>query len=215
MKLIDKFIPVFQVIKNLPQNISDDSDMTLIDFEQQFKTLLSNVKCSGCSKEQNQNALFSVCALVDEIILDSEWKYRNEWAKSPLQKKYFDTHKAGTQFYEILDTLNENDIKDQDVREVFLYSLVQGFSGCYFESGEESVKQEIIQANYALLSKDIKINLFSPQIPIRRSHEINNANRKKQKELLTTFAPIGILLFSYFLLRSNILDSVSQISSQI
>jgi len=215
MTLIDKFIPVFQVIQNLPKKMSSDSESTLIEVQQQFITLFSNVECSSYSKRQNQDALFSVCALIDELILDSEWKNRSEWAKSPLQKRYFDTHKAGTQFYERLDALDENNLKDQDVREVFLYSLVQGFCGCYFESGEVSIRNEIIQANYALLSKEIETSLFSPQIPPRDVNEITRGSRKKQKELLTMLGPIVAILLTYLLLRNDLLEIIYQILSQI
>ena len=215
MRLIDNFIPVFQGLKELHQDLSETSEKSLIDVKEDLNALLSKVNAAGYSKQQNQNALFAVCALIDEMILASDWKRSDEWANEPFQKTYFDTQKAGTQFYERLDGLNENDEKEQDVREVFLYALVQGFSGCYFESGEQSVKQEIIQANYALLSKNIDSNLFSPEIPSREMNNGSQVNRKKQKELLSILVPIAAVLLTYFLLRSDLIESASQILSRI
>jgi type VI secretion system protein ImpK len=215
MRLIDNYIPVFQGLKELHQELSDTLDKSLIGVKEDLNALLSKVNCASYSKQQNQNALFAVCALIDEMILASDWKHRDEWANEPFQKTYFDTQKAGMQFYERLDGLNENDDKEQDVREVFLYALVQGFSGCYFESGEQSVKQEIIQANYALLSKNIDSHLFSPEIPNREINNGSQVSRKKQKELLLVLVPIAAVLLTYFLLRSDLVESVSQILSQI
>ena len=214
MTLIDKFIPIFENIKKLSFLLSEDFDKTFLELEQETSEMLLSVSLVKYSTQQNADALFAVCALIDELILDSQWKYKDMWAKSPLQKKYFDTSNAGAEFYKRLDRLNESDPKDQDVREVYLYALVQGFSGCYFESGEHSLKQEIIHVNYALISKDITNSLFSPKVPEPINHGIKQVNRKKQKELAAVVAPIAIVLFTYLILRNDLINSVSQVLSQ-
>ena len=54
-----------------------------------------------------RQALFAVCAWVDEQILCSAWDGRNPWLSSQLQRKYFDTSRAGELFFERLQALPE------------------------------------------------------------------------------------------------------------
>ncbi|MDO5484181.1 MAG: DotU family type IV/VI secretion system protein, partial [Desulfovibrionaceae bacterium] len=50
--------------------------------------------------EARQEALFAVCAFVDEAILTSSWQGRQEWARATLQRTRFGTVNAGMEFYE-------------------------------------------------------------------------------------------------------------------
>ena len=215
MTLIDQFIPKFQTIKNLASMLGEDCDKTFAELEQEMVDILTLDENTEYSSKQNADALFAICALIDELILDSQWEHKDEWAPSPLQKKYFDTNNAGIEFYQRLDQLNENDRKDQDVREIYLYALVQGFSGPYFDAGEQSLRQEIIRANYALLSTDLISDLFSPQIPESSRNSIKQVNRKRQKEWAATVGPIMVVLLAYLLLRNDVLNSISEVLSQL
>lgn len=194
--------------------LSEEFDKTFVELEKEVTDMLAETGSADHSSRQNADALFAVCALLDEVVLDSQWKHRDEWAKSPLQKKYFDTRNAGTEFYQRLDQLNENDSADQDVREIYLYALVEGFSGRYFETGEQSFKKEIIQANYVLISKDINNGLFSPKIPESLDSGFTQVNRKKQKELAAIIGPIAVVLFIYLFFRNDLINSVSEILTQ-
>jgi type VI secretion system protein ImpK len=214
MSLINQFIPVFQYIKNLTPLLSEDLDKTFVELEKEVTGMLVELGSAEHSSRQNSDALFAVCALLDEVVLDSQWKHRDEWANLPLQQKYFNTRNAGTEFFQRLDHLNENDSADQDVREIYLYALVGGFSGRYLESGEQSFKKEIIQTNYALISKDISNGLFSPIIPEPLDSAVFQVNRKKQKELAAIIAPIVIVLFIYLFFRNDLINSVSDVLSQ-
>ena len=215
MTLIDQFIPKFQTIKNFAAMLGEEYDKTFVELEQEMDDMLALDENTEYSSKRNADALFAVCALIDELILDSQWEHKDQWAASPLQKKYFDTNNAGTEFYQRLDQLNENDRKDQDVREIYLYALVQGFSGRYFEAGEQSLRQEIIRANHNLLSTDLTSALFSPQIPESSKNSVKQVNRKRQKEWAATVGPIMVVLLAYLLLRNDVLNSISEVLSQL
>jgi len=215
MNLIDKFIPLFQTIASIEILLAEDSDKSFLDLDQEMNALLSSVSVSEYSASQNSDALFAACALIDELILGSQWKCKDQWARSPLQKRYFDTNNAGTEFYQKLDQLNPSDPKDQDVREVYLYALVAGFSGCYFEAGEESLKQDIIQSNYALLSKSVTTSPFSPEVPERLNNGSKQINRKRQKELAVIAGPILFVVLTYLALRNDLINTVSQVLNQL
>ena len=215
MNLIDKFIPLFQTIGSVEILLAEDSDKSFLDLEQEMNALLSSVSVSEYSVSQNADAMFAACALIDELILGSQWKCKDEWARSPLQKRHFDTNNAGTEFYQRLDQLNPSDPKDQHVREVYLYALVAGFSGCYFEAGEESLKQDIIQSNYALLSTSVTTSPFSQEVPERLNNGSKQVNRKRQKELAVMAGPILFVVITYLALRNDLINTVSQVLNQL
>ncbi len=50
--------------------------------------------------QARSEALFAVCAFVDEAILTSRWEGRTEWARATLQRTRLGTVNAGMEFYE-------------------------------------------------------------------------------------------------------------------
>ena len=80
MNLIDKFIPLFQTIGSVEILLAEDSDKSFLDLEQEMNALLSSVSVSEYSVSQNADAMFAACALIDELILGSQWKCKDEWA---------------------------------------------------------------------------------------------------------------------------------------
>ncbi len=75
-----------------------------------------------------QSALFAVVALIDEVALTYPWAGASDWRLAPLQRHYFSTTRAGTEFFERLDALPD---ESTDVREVYALALLAGFSGRY------------------------------------------------------------------------------------
>lgn len=51
-------------------------------------------------EEGRREALFAVCAFVDEALLTSAWQDRGRWARETLQRTRFGTVNAGTEFYD-------------------------------------------------------------------------------------------------------------------
>lgn len=96
------------------------------------------------------DAIFPVVAFVDELFLCSNWGFKKDWQLEPLQRTYFNTTNAGSEFYDRLSVLNKFG-PDKDVREVYALCLGLGFRGKYFR-GEDRQKYEDIKAfNLSLL----------------------------------------------------------------
>ena len=74
------------------------------------------------------DARFAVCAWVDEVILRMPWAYRDLWQRNLLQNKYYGTVNAGSEFYDRLNILSQDNIR---VREVYFICLSLGFKGKY------------------------------------------------------------------------------------
>jgi type VI secretion system protein ImpK len=110
----------------------------------------------GLDREHAETADFAVCAFIDEILLSSAWKGREEWMANPLQVVRHDTATSGEDFFRILDVLlekagetaphdripspgragREEENPDRtmlkSVLEIFALCLAQGFTGMYF-----------------------------------------------------------------------------------
>jgi type VI secretion system protein ImpK len=109
----------------------------------------------GIDRDLAETADFAVCAFIDEILLTSGWKDREEWMRVPLQYTRHNTATAGEDFYPVLDALlqraeelmpyavtpaapagQEDDRAGQRalaaVLEVFALCLSQGFTGMLF-----------------------------------------------------------------------------------
>jgi type VI secretion system protein ImpK len=215
MRIIDAFVPVFEYVENLTHELVDESNKTVDDVHNELKHLLKITSKLPFSSEIIDLALFGIYAFIDEKILESNWNKREEWSKKPLQQIHFDTNNAGDIFFSKLDELNDNNDDEQQIREVYLYCLVQGFSGCYFDLGEQSFLQELIQKNHILLSKNTKsLFLESADIPA----PVNFQDKyfiDQFKENMYFWAPIFLILVTYFALRNDLLGALSSVLNQI
>ncbi len=118
-------------------------------FLSQFEKNARNFSKEG---EGIKNAKYAFCALMDEIILSSEFDLREEWERMPLQLRIFGEHLAGEGFFDHLDILRRDPNANIEALEVFHTCLLLGFQGKYLLEGQEKlgfltarVGQEIVQ----------------------------------------------------------------------
>jgi len=84
-------------------------------------------------------AKFAFCALVDEIILMSKLRIRDDWERNPLQLEMFGEHMAGEKFFDSLEKLRGEGARRVQVLEVFHMCLLLGFQGRYILEGAEKL----------------------------------------------------------------------------
>ncbi|MBI5256087.1 MAG: DotU family type IV/VI secretion system protein [Burkholderiales bacterium] len=84
-------------------------------------------------------AKFAFCALVDEVLLMSDFRIRAEWERRPLQLEFFGEQLAGERFFEYLDKLRQGGAPRVQVLEVFHMCLLLGFQGRYLLEGPEKL----------------------------------------------------------------------------
>lgn len=82
-------------------------------------------------------AKFAFCALLDEIVLGSSLKVREDWERKPLQLELFGEHTAGEKFFDRLETLRGEGARRLQVLEVYHMCLLLGFQGRYALEGSE------------------------------------------------------------------------------
>ncbi|WP_293766831.1 type IVB secretion system protein IcmH/DotU [uncultured Aquitalea sp.] len=93
------------------------------------------------NKDMNDvnHAKYAFCALMDEIILSSEFSLRDEWERMPLQLRLFGEHLAGEGFFNRLEQLRLDPAKNIEALEVFYTCLLLGFQGKYLLEGQEKL----------------------------------------------------------------------------
>ncbi len=131
------------------------------DALKQYERLLARsrecVKNGGFSQREEESALFAVCAWIDESILCSEWSGREKWSCAPLQRVHFGTTRAGEEFFQRLESLDEN---DGNLREVYAYCLALGFKGRFFRVENEEELKKIRMDSIGFLE-----GIAEPEIP--------------------------------------------------
>jgi type VI secretion system protein ImpK len=86
-----------------------------------------------------QDCKYAFCALLDEIILNSDFGIRDEWERNPLQLRLFGEHLAGEGFFDRLENLRLEPQKHIETIEVFYTCLLLGFQGKYLLEGEDKL----------------------------------------------------------------------------
>jgi len=92
------------------------------------------------SRDTLLEARYAVVAFLDEMILQSGWDQKNQWASHLLQYKYFQTQVAGEEFFQHLSTLRRAFPIHTDLLEIFHACVVLGFEGKYKLEGREKLQ---------------------------------------------------------------------------
>jgi len=85
-------------------------------------------------------AKYGLSALLDEVVLNSEWPGREQWADEPLQLRFFNNSVAGWGFFEKLEAIRGQDRPNADLLELYHLCLVLGFKGKYGVEGLERLQ---------------------------------------------------------------------------
>jgi type VI secretion system protein ImpK len=142
--LISLAAPTFELVLKLQAGIIKPSN----DLRQLIQRLLEEMEQHGAklrySERQVKSIKFALAAFVDETLLSSDFPFREEWEKFPLQLQYFDEHLAGRKFFERLEDLLKHVAAEADVVEVYYLCLLLGYKGRY-KMYEEDKLSSVIQ----------------------------------------------------------------------
>ncbi|UTH76604.1 type IVB secretion system protein IcmH/DotU [Chromobacterium sp. IIBBL 290-4] len=107
-------------------------DQFLGQFERNARNFGKDINAVGHAK-------YAFCALMDEIILSSDFALRDEWERMPLQLRLFGEHLAGEGFFNRLEQLRDASAANVEALEVFYTCLLLGFQGKYLLEGQEKL----------------------------------------------------------------------------
>jgi type VI secretion system protein ImpK len=142
--LIGLAAPAFELVLKLQAGIIKPSN----DLRQLVHRLLEEMEQRGVtlrySERQVKAVKFALAAFLDETMLASDFPFRDEWEKFPLQLEYFDEHLAGHTFFARLESLLKHIQAEADVVKVYYLCLLLGFKGQY-KMGDERQLAEVIR----------------------------------------------------------------------
>ncbi len=173
-----------------------------------------------CAEEANlargdyDLARFAICAWLDELILNSDWAHRTEWQKELLQRKFYQTTKAGEEFFEKLNSLGPH---QQQVREIFYLCLALGFKGRYCRPEDAYLLDQLKTSHLKLLlGSSVGLPKLSATVLFPEAYQWKDvpteAPRKSGFSPLTLgllTAPV-VLLVVLYLVFSFVLGGVSE-----
>lgn len=126
MRLVDNFLKVFAFVSTVVKQGTTELKALRERVEQLISESGATARKDGVTEEDYKLALFAVVAWADEIVLCSELPDTVAWEKLPLQTRYFNTTRAGVEFYTKLEALTS---QQSSVREVYYVALALGFCG--------------------------------------------------------------------------------------
>lgn len=119
-----------------PPNSLSEFHRRIDQFLAQFET---NARHLEKAPPAVSDAKYAFCALMDEIILSSDFSIRADWERAPLQLRLFGEHLAGERFFDKLETLRLDPVANLEALEVFYTTLLLGFQGKYLLEGSEKL----------------------------------------------------------------------------
>lgn len=117
-------------------NSATEFNKRVDQFLSQFE---KNARHLGKPAQGVSDAKYAFCALMDEIILSSDFTMREEWERAPLQLRTFGEHLAGDRFFDKLESLRADVGSNIEALEVFHTCLLLGFQGKYLLEGAEKL----------------------------------------------------------------------------
>jgi len=103
------------------------------ELDKKFQRSVKIALSVGIDIRDYDNARFAICAWLDELLMSRKWSFRESWRECLFQYKFYQTTRAGTEYFDRLTKLDKNDIS---VREIYILCLVFGFTGRYSKHGD-------------------------------------------------------------------------------
>lgn len=106
MKLYQACLPLLVfagVFKDTPETATTPYDDVRADVDRLLQQMRK--QCADIPEKDYKEALFAVCAFVDEALLTSSWTEKSRWQEATLQRIFFGTVNAGVEFYDHLRSL--------------------------------------------------------------------------------------------------------------
>ncbi len=125
-------------------NSANEFNKRVEQFLAQFE---KNARNLGKPQQSVADAKYAFCALMDEIILSSDFSIREDWERAPLQLRMFGEHLAGDRFFDKLELLRTDPVANIEALEVFHTCLLLGFQGKYLLEGTEKLNYLISRIN--------------------------------------------------------------------
>lgn len=97
----------------------------------EIKTFDSKARQSGCPADQVQTARYALCALIDEVVLNTPWGCNSIWSTQGMLITFHQESWGGEKVFQVLNNIISQPGTYHDLLELFYYCLSLGFEGKY------------------------------------------------------------------------------------
>jgi len=152
-RLSDAYAPCFALILQLRAS-RDFGDASVLRprVEKLLDAAEKEARRNGYPEEDVEAATFALVAFIDETILSSDWRGKDQWLVRPLQLQRYDRFDAGEYFFERLAQLRAAPTAHGEALEVYYLCVALGFKGQYMLHDQERLRL-LIEETHAELSR--------------------------------------------------------------
>lgn len=178
-----------------------------------FQQADETAKKHGISTDTLAHARYAVAAYIDEMIINSRWTYREQWASRPLQYDFFGEYVAGEGFFKRLETIRRAFPLDVNLLELYGLCLIFGFEGQYRLHERDRLKGLIDDVTREVQAKRGEVPELSPHG--RRPEELMELVKRELPAWVVLATSAGIVLVFYLALTFLIDQDVDQVLGQL
>ncbi len=131
--------------------------------QQLFQSAEERGRTSGFPQEALTQARYAVAAFLDEMLINSRWPQKDEWAARPLQYELFGEFTAGEGFFKRLENIRGGIPMNADLLELYTYCLMLGFEGQYKLQDREKLRGLVEDLSRQIQGKRGEIPSLSPR----------------------------------------------------
>ena len=170
-------------------------------------------KTSGVSSEAQLHARYAVTAYIDEMIINSRWAHREQWAARPLQYDFFSEYVAGEGFFKRLETIRRSLPLNADLLEVYALCLIMGFEGQYRIHERERLRGLIEDVTREVQAKRGDMPPLSPHG--QRPEELMELVKRELPVWVVLVTSVGIVFLFYMALTFLISQDAGHVLDQL
>jgi type VI secretion system protein ImpK len=131
--------------------------------QQLFQATEERGRSVGLSPDTLTQARYAVAAFLDEMLINSRWPHKDEWAARPLQYELFGEFTAGEGFFKRLESIRGGIPVNADLLELYTYCLMLGFEGQYKLQDRDKLRGLIEDLTRQIQGKRGEIPPLSPK----------------------------------------------------
>lgn len=131
--------------------------------KRQLELLKRRGRDAGIDSEDIEAAQKALVALVDETILNSNWREREAWSNNPLALELFKTRDLGDEFFDQLEKLRPaSTAAEKAVLEIYYLGLGLGYEGKYALYPDKAPLKQLAQEVHEELAAGTASKPLSP-----------------------------------------------------
>ena len=139
--LIDAAQPLFGLVIALRNTETGDADQLYGKVRDQITTIGEEIRLAGYDATTQLTYRYALCAFIDEAVLSTAWGSESSWKDRSLLSYHHNETWGGEKFFTVLERMQMDPARYQEVLEFKFMCLCLGFQGKY---GAQPDTQEVL-----------------------------------------------------------------------